>query len=168
MKLKLILFLFLCILQPIKAFNSDLFYLHKFYTSITQVEFNPQTKSLECVMNVFIDDLELALSKKFNKTITLENVDFKEFTKKYLKDVFKVKSEKGLLKDILWIGMESDKDKASLYFEIENASNYKKFYYQNEILISYFPDQVNFVNFVNQNPKKTLIFKNGTSFLKYE
>ena len=37
---------------------------HKYYTSVTQLDFNPSEKCFQVTMNVFIDDLEAVLTQE--------------------------------------------------------------------------------------------------------
>ena len=38
------------------------FTTHKYYLSLTQIEYNKDQKSLEVIINVFMDDIELAIN----------------------------------------------------------------------------------------------------------
>ncbi len=44
--------------------------LHKFYVSVNQVDFVPNKKALEISSRIFIDDIDLALEKKYGKKTT--------------------------------------------------------------------------------------------------
>ena len=47
------------------------FSIHKFYVSVTQVDYVPSKKRVEITSRIFIDDLEKALTKKYNKKVNL-------------------------------------------------------------------------------------------------
>ena len=42
---------------------------HKFYTSVTQLDFNPSDKCFQVTMNVFIDDIEAVLTHENTKVV---------------------------------------------------------------------------------------------------
>ncbi len=44
---------------------------HKFYVSVTQIDFVPNKKRVEITSRIFIDDLEKALEKRFKKKFYL-------------------------------------------------------------------------------------------------
>src|SRR5574343_237215 len=64
---------------------------HKFYTSITQMEYNDKTQSYEIVMNVFWEDWEKALSEIYQKPIRIDQPGIDKFSMEYLESSFVVK-----------------------------------------------------------------------------
>ena len=66
---------------------------HKFYVSVTQIDFVPNKKRVEITSRIFIDDLEKALERKFKKKFYLttsneiENADV--LIQEYLKEKIK-------------------------------------------------------------------------------
>ena len=44
---------------------------HKFYVSVTQIDYVPSKKRIEITHRIFIDDLEKALEKKYKKKVYL-------------------------------------------------------------------------------------------------
>ena len=56
------------------------FTTHKYYLSLTQIEYNKSQKSLEVIINVFMDDIEFAINKEYAVNLNLT-------TKDELKDV---------------------------------------------------------------------------------
>ncbi|MCB0436165.1 MAG: hypothetical protein KDD08_08960, partial [Mangrovimonas sp.] len=52
---------------PLVAFTG----LHKYYVSLTQVDYNEKSQALQITMNVFIDDMEMAMNKTYNKNFNL-------------------------------------------------------------------------------------------------
>ena len=47
------------------------FSAHKFYVSVTQIDYVPSKKRVEITSRIFIDDLEKGLTKKYNKKVKL-------------------------------------------------------------------------------------------------
>ena len=54
------------------------FNVHKYYLSLTQIKFKEEQKSVQIIINVFMDDIELALNKD-------NNIDLQLTTKRELK-----------------------------------------------------------------------------------
>ena len=73
---------------------------HKFYVSVTQIDFVPNKKRVEITSRIFIDDLEKALEKKFKKkfyiTSTKEIENSEILIQEYLKEKIKISINKKL------------------------------------------------------------------------
>ena len=132
---------------------------HKFYTSITQIEYNLNTKSFECIQNVFTDDLELAISKENNKSIKSDDPKFEEYVKTYLIHKFILKTKKGKFIGLKFVGAESKNEMTSLYFEFpckEKTTNLK---ISNTCFFELYKEQSNLVNLIYQEQKKSFLFR---------
>ena len=111
------LFLLLLIV-PLFSFTA-----HKYYLSLTQIEFNNSKSSIEVIINVFVDDIETALneihSKEFKLDTKEELKDADTYFKQYLQKniVFKV-DEKPV--EFEYLGKEYDGDIVFFYLEIKN------------------------------------------------
>lgn len=142
---KYINFLLLLIVTGTSSVNA-----HKFYMSITEIEYNEKNKSLEVVITFFINDLEEVLEKENDAKIYLgsekENVKADDFLKKYLSQHFIIEQEKGSLA-FNYIGKEVDKDYAYAYIEFKGFKKKSSSLLTNTLLINYFPEQTNKVNF---------------------
>lgn len=125
---------------------------HKFYMSITDMEYKPETKSLQVIVKFFVDDLELALEKQNNTSIRLNDSSKVETHKALLKDYlsrhFVVEQDKGSI-NFTYVGQESDKDYTWVYFEYKNFNPDEESLLTNTLLIEQFPDQTNKVNYKN-------------------
>ena len=71
------------------------FSVHKFYMSVYQVNYAPEKKMLRITSRIFIDDLNKALEKKYNKKLFIgtqkETPEELIVLKKYLADHFSIK-----------------------------------------------------------------------------
>ena len=136
-------FLFLLCILPLFAFNA-----HKYYLSLTQIEYNTKSKSIEIIINVFIDDLETSLTKAYNQKFELDtkkeikNTDkyFREYLEQHL--LFKIDNKKVQYN---YIGKEYDGDVVFFYLEIKDIKDVKEISIHNTILIDEFPDQQNLI-----------------------
>ena len=136
---------------------------HKYYLSLTQIEFNNAKNSIEIITNVFIDDIETALnaihSKKFKLDTKNELKDsdiyFKEYLHKHL--AFKVD---GKSVTFTYLGKEYDGDVVFFYMEIENIHHVTKIEVENSLLVDHFSSQQNLVKSkVNKKHKSVLLTK---------
>lgn len=148
----------LVFILPLVAFNA-----HKYYLSLTQIEYNSKNKSVEIIINVFIDDLETALNKIHNKEFRLDTKKELKNTDKYffqyLQNHVKFKID-GKSVSYNYIGKEYDQDIVFFYLEIENISTIKEIEINNTLLIEHFPDQQNLIKSkVNKKHKSVLLTK---------
>ncbi|WP_296637197.1 DUF6702 family protein [Polaribacter sp.] len=162
MKLKINLLLFVVI--PLLSFSA-----HKYYLSLTQINFKSEAKAVQIIINVFMDDIELALNKKYDIDLQLttkkelKNNDI--YFEKYLKNKlnFKVNSK---AKNFNYLGKEYDGDLVFFYLEIENINDVNSIEVSNQLLLDYFPEQQNLIKSkVGKKNKSVLLTKNESSTL---
>jgi hypothetical protein len=152
MKSKSLLFLFVL---PLFAFTA-----HKYYLSLTQIEFNEKHQSIEVIINVFIDDIESTLNKLHDKKFQLktknEISDSDTYFYSYLKDhvQFKVNGESVSYK---YVGKEYDGDIVYFYLEIKNISSVKEIDIDNSLLVADFPEQQNLIKSKVQGKHKSVL-----------
>ncbi|NNC49771.1 MAG: peptidase E [Flaviramulus sp.] len=136
--------LVLLIILPLLAFTS----LHKYYVSVTQINYIGEKQSLQITSRIFIDDFENVLRKKYDDKITLSGENIPEaadaFIKKYLKEKIIIKVNKKI-KNIAFIGKEYEGDIMRCYLEIEGLKNIKSIEISNQVLFELFKDQQNIV-----------------------
>jgi len=125
---------------------------HKFYMSITDMEYNPSTRSLQISMKLFVNDLEMVLEKEQKARILLgtkkEHPETDNFISAYVNTHFIVEQSKGSL-PVTFIGKEVDKDYAWIYLEVKKFKVKDETLLTNSTFLDYFPDQSNKINFKN-------------------
>jgi len=153
MKIKNILLL-LCVI-PLLSFSP-----HKYYLSLTQIEYKSESKSLQIIINVFMDDIETALNKDYSIDLQLttknELTDNDVYFKKYLEQHLHLKID-DLSSSFNYLGKEYDGDLVYFYLEIENINSLKTIEVDNTILIDHFPEQQNLI--------KSKVYKKYNSIL---
>ena len=152
---------------PLLSFST-----HKYYLSLTQIEYKSESKSIQVIINVFMDDIETALNKENSIDLQLTTKDelknndvyFKHYLEKKLH--FKVNT---ISKSFNNIGKEYDGDLVYFYLEIENIENVNTIEVTNKILTDYFPKQENLIKSkVNKKHKSVLLTKeNDKALLKF-
>lgn len=134
--------------------------LHKFYVSVTQIEYVEEQKSLQVISRIFIDDLEMLLRERYDETITLAVENEKEIAQKYIQryvaDKFVIMVD-GISIPMTYIGREYEDDIIYIYLEIENLTEINSMEIKNEILFDLYPEQQNIV--------RTKIFGKHKSFI---
>jgi hypothetical protein len=150
--------LLLLLIVPLFAFTA-----HKYYLSLTQIEYNSKNKSVEVIINVFIDDIETALNKIHNKKFELDTkkelVDSDKYFFEYLKKNVQFKFENKSY-HYNYLGKEYDGDVVFFYLEIKNVASVKEIEINNTILLKHFPEQQNLVKSkVNKKYKSVMLTK---------
>lgn len=134
--------------------------MHKFYVSVTQVEYVQKQQSVQIISRIFIDDLELALQNRFDKNIKLTEEKESENVNAYIEKYFKQKLKITLnAKETPYkfLGKKYDNDILYFYFEIENVKDLKQFQIRNQILFDALPDQQNIVKIKAKSEHKNYI-----------
>ena len=141
MKKYFLLFLFL---MPLLAFTG----MHKFYVSLTDVEYNPETEALQIISRVFTDDMERLLQERFDEDLYLlkkeEHPLADEFLEKYVTGKLKI-SVNGKERKLNYLGKEYENDQLVLYIEVEDVEPVERIAVENTILTDLFPEQKNVV-----------------------
>ncbi|MGK0326072.1 MAG: hypothetical protein ACJA1D_001419, partial [Polaribacter sp.] len=83
------------------------FSAHKYYLSLTQITFKPASKSVQVIINVFMDDIETALNSDYKIDLQLTTKKELEendvYFKKYLKEKIHFKVD-GIAKEFTYLG----------------------------------------------------------------
>lgn len=138
---------------------------HKFYTSVTQMEYNENEKSFQITMNVFIDDLETALTLANHQQLKWSNDQpvLNQKLLQYLTNHFVVSINQQKIKQLKLIGTQEQKDLLTIYFEIPFNKKATEFAIENTFFLDLFPTQTNMVNLAYLNKKHSFLFqKNQT------
>lgn len=122
--------------------------VHKYYISLTQIDYISDSTSVQITMNVFIDDLQETINKTFNQeydlTISADVEDSYGQIKQYLEAHFKLKIN-GQDVEIKYLGSENEGDIVYLYTEVENVNQISTIEVINNMLTDFFPEQQNLI-----------------------
>ena len=133
---------------------------HKFYVSITKIEYVKEKNSLQIITKIFIEDIEDALQQQYNPSISLDSkketkaVD--EDLKKYILQKINIKVN-GKPVTLDYIGKEYDTDMVVAYFEVKYLKELKTIEIENKVLMEMFPEQQNILHFKTPKSRKSLI-----------
>ena len=135
---------------------------HKFYTSLAQVEYNDEDKSVQVSMRVFADDLEAALTRRAGRRVVLDRTeDVDRLVLAYLRDAFEIRNRAGETKALRWVGMELRAGVAWLYFEAEMPEGLAGARLRDHVLFELFAKQVNTVSVRFRGARTDLVFARG-------
>ena len=137
--------------------------LHKFYMAVFQMEYVPAKKVVQMTSRIFIDDLEIALVKKYNKKFYLgtptEIDGADEYLKQYLIEKIKIRIN-GKEGSIAYLGKETEDDVLICYYTIPAKGDIKSIEVGNTTLFEMFPDQQNIIHTKINSNKKSLLLTN--------
>lgn len=157
--MKAVKILFLILIIPSFSFG-----LHKYYISLTKIDFIENEKSVQITMRFFIDDIEKTLENIYAIELELatenENAKANIYLEKYIASKFEVAIDQNV-KIIKFLGKEYENDIVFFYLEISDIEVINQFSVQNKMLFEDFPDQKNFVKININNFKKTFVLWKG-------
>lgn len=138
---------------------------HDFHTSLTEINFNSKTGSLELSVRVFTDDLELTLTN-FNKgkLVKIEDPEaiVDPLIEQYIRKNLALISPDKVVKFGKFYGKEKEADATWIFLEIFDCKQIKNFSLYNTIMQEMFEDQTNLVNIIYPSQKKTIVFDSET------
>lgn len=155
------------LLIPLMSFSA-----HKYYLSLTQINFSSKSKSVQIIINVFMDDIETALNKDYDIDLQLTTEkELKEndvYFEKYLNEKlhFKVNT---IDQKFNYIGKEYEGELVYFYLEIENINAIDQITISNKILVKHFPKQENLIKSKVGKVNKSVLLdaENYSETLKY-
>ncbi|MGJ3235328.1 DUF6702 family protein [Marivirga sp.] len=138
--------------------------LHPFYVSITDLVYKEDTKSVQIMHKVFVDDFEQTLNKHYNVNLDIlameSTAEIDEMVKDYFSKRFAVSID-GKEQDITYIGSELEENVLWVYQEIYKVRKPKKFRITNTVLFDEFDTQSNLVHTDLGGEIKTLRLTEG-------
>ncbi len=141
---------------PLFAFNGA----HKFYISVTNVDYSEKDEAVQIITRVFIDDMNTVLNERYGFPANLgndkESVTDKEFLEKYLRTKFLVEINGETVK-YDFIGHKYDSDMVICYLEVPNIplAELTQIGITDEVLTDIYDDQQNVVHMKVNGQKKS-------------
>lgn len=136
------------------------FTAHKFYVSITKIEYSVEEESLQIINKLFIDDIEDVLQARYSKSVSLdpekETPTDAEFLREYVlqKLVIEVNGEPV---ELSYLGHEYENDVVKSYIEVEGVSELKSISVENKMLMELFEEQQNIIHVKRGKKRKSLV-----------
>ena len=162
---------FLCILFliPMCAFT----YPHKYYVSITQVEYVQEKESVQIILQMFTEDLEKLIHVRYDKEVVLNTQAIENKIDDYIELYLSNKVQfniNGQPTEFKFVGKEYEDDLIFCYLEIFNVPNISKFEASNDVLFEIFEQQQNIIktNINNQNDSFVLTPQNNLATIVFK
>lgn len=146
--------------------------LHKFYVSVTQIDYNTKKERIEISSRIFIDDFEKVLEKKYNQSVNLatkiEAKNAKALIEKYYLEKVEVFVNNQKEK-LVFLGSEYEDDVLICYLKIDYSGKITTFEVYNNLLTEFFAEQQNIVHLnINKEKKSFLLtIKDKTAKTEY-
>lgn len=159
---------FILILLPLFAFTG----MHKYYISVTQIDYIKENQSVQIISRIFIDDFERLLRERYDESITLAEKDEPAivdlYIEQYLSEKIKIKINNEDV-NFVFIGKEYDADIVRCYMEIEDVTYIKTFEISNQVLFDIFEEQQNIVKTKINSKQKSFILipQNANAVLNF-
>ena len=137
---------------------------HEYYVSVTNVEYAEKQQSIQIISQIFIDDFEALIKKRYNDEVVLaidnelETVDF--YMERYLKKKLQL-SINGKEVQFKFLGKQYQDDIAFCYLEIEEIPLINTITIVNDILFDLYDDQENIVRTKINNKNRSFILTNA-------
>jgi hypothetical protein len=142
------------------------FAYHKFYMGVYQINFAPEKKMVQITTRIFVDDLNKALEKKYNKKLFLgtekESSEEMVLLKKYLSDNFTLKIN-GQTKSMNFLSKEIEADVLVCYLNIKEITKINSIEIYNTVLIDWNLEQQNIVHFSMPGNKQSFLFTDSST-----
>ena len=158
----------LILIIPLFAFTV----FHKYYMSVTQIEYIEDKQSVQLITRIFIDDFEKLLRERYDESITLADNDEPAtvdlYIERYLSEKIKIKINNKDA-DLIFIGKEYDIDIVRCYLEVEDVDKINSFEISNQVLFDVFEEQKNIIKTdINLKQKSfILISQDNTAVLNF-
>ena len=166
--MKVFKILIIIFIIPLFAFTS----MHKYYISVTQINYIKEKESLQITSRLFIDDFENALKSNYDDNIVLAEKDepiiIDTYIQRYLQDRIKLRINNKPV-TFNYIGKEYEGDIVRCYLEVEHVKSIESFSITNSVLFDLQNDQQNIVktNINSKNKSVILTYDNPNALLKF-
>lgn len=133
---------------------------HKFYVSITKIEYVKDKNTIQIITKIFTDDIENALRQRYDRSISLdtkkETEAAEEDLKKYIFQKIKIKVN-GKPVQYNYIGKEYNTDMVVAYLEVTDINELKTIEIENKVLMEIFREQQNIIHLKTPKSRRSLI-----------
>lgn len=154
------------------SFAISSFEMHKFYVSVTQINFAQDKKTIQITSRIFIDDLNNALEKKHKKKFyigsTKESEEEIQLLKNYFNENFLI-TVNSKPKLSVYLDKEVEEDVIILYHVIRDVSKINSLQVKNTLLFDFLPEQQHIIHTQISGKKLSalLTLENREELLKY-
>lgn len=131
--------------------------MHKYYVSVTDINYSPTEKSLQIIARVFVDDFEAVLQKRYNDSLLVTSPNAKFYISRYFNKKLTIDINKHKTK-LQYIGSEIEDDLLLCYFEIPEIPKINHIKISNQLLFDHNQQQQNITHLKINNTQKSFLF----------
>ena len=136
--------------------------IHKFYVSVTNINYSEKTDALQITSRIFIDDLEVLLKERYGIEAKLGTEEETSIADKYIQKYLKAKFVLELNEETVtynYIGKKYDNDVIIFYLEVPEVgfTGIKSISIKNEVLTDLYEEQKNLVHIKWKGKKKSFV-----------
>jgi len=135
---------------------------HKYYVSVTEIQYNSNNLKLEIIMRVFPDDMEHVLSDTYNIDAHLGDLKTEKFLQTYVHRKFKLRTNDSVLPYEI-IGTTQEEAFLVILMEVSLKQKLQSLQVRNMVLQDIFDDQKNIIHFMSGVSKQSYILEKGHS-----
>ena len=134
---------------------------HKFYVSVTNIEYSEKSQSFQIISRVFIDDMDLLLKERYGIEAKLntdaENKTANAYIARYFDSKLLLRIN-GTQRKATFLGKEYKDDLVLCFLELEfPEEELREIAVQNDLLTDLFEEQKNLVHLKILGPKKSFV-----------
>lgn len=144
---------------------------HKFYLSVSEVNFNKEKATFEIIGRYFIDDVQEVLQMRYENNLSLDpeqlspKIDF--YLERYFSQKFDLRLN-GQKVNLNYVGKTFKGDQVIILLQsttVENTEG-KSLEIENKVLMELFEEQKNLIHLRMSNLKKSAVLISGNSVFK--
>lgn len=139
---------------------------HPFYVSVTEIEQNVKTKTVQVSVRIFFDDFEKALDKRYKTRVNIlkpsDSKHLDQMISGYINEHLKVRVN-GKQLNLKYQGYEIQEDAAWCYFETIPLEQIKLLNVQNDLLFEQHDSQINMIHAIVGGKRKSTKLDNPNS-----
>lgn len=152
---------------------SNIVFVHPFHVSVSDVNYNQESKAVEITHKIFLDDLENALNRRSESKVDIlnsaANNQLNDQLIVYLENHFSLNID-GEKINLDFVGSEIQADAIWIYQESPSIKSFSEISIKNTILFEMFEDQTNLVHIKKGKSTKSLRLydKNSKGEVKFK
>ncbi|MEM7381855.1 MAG: DUF6702 family protein [Bacteroidota bacterium] len=149
-------------LLPILVLPLVAFTVHKFYVSVTNVNYSDKEDALQITTRIFVDDFEEVIEERYGLKMNFATEDESDLAEQYVEKYLRAKLAveiNGEIREYAYLGRQYDNDVMICYLELPKLEfeKVKSIQIQNEVLTDLFDEQQNIVHFKINGTKKSFV-----------
>ena len=135
---------------------------HKFYVSVSKIEYSEKDRSLQMITTLFADDLENTLKGRYGDKVSLDPEKETQLDQQLLKEYILKKLQitvDGQVRELDYIGREYENDIVRVYIEVPEVEDPNKVAIHAAWLFELFEEQQNIIHMKKGDTRRSLVLE---------